>query len=162
MGAPTVLPVLTARRGEAAAAADISPVLYADREIILAAVKKDGFALRYASEEFHADAEIVFQAALSDWRALTHAAASLFADKDFVLKIVKLDARVLLKVPPEFLNDKLFMLECVKKNYQASAFASMELRKLIESFAKAENQLSKGDASRRAKTMPANMHRGRQ
>ena len=43
-----------------------------NREIILEAVKEDGWALEFASEEFKADKEVVLAAVKEDSRALRY------------------------------------------------------------------------------------------
>ena len=47
-----------------------SEELRADKEVVMAAVKNDGFALEYASEELKADREVVMAAVKNDGDAL--------------------------------------------------------------------------------------------
>jgi hypothetical protein len=57
-----------------------SEELLADREFVLAAVKRDGHALGYASEELCADREVVLAAVTQDGNAIQHASEELGAD----------------------------------------------------------------------------------
>ena len=61
----------------------------ADREIVLAAVKKDGQALRYAADELKADREIVLAAVKKYGRALNYASDELKKDKEIILAAAK-------------------------------------------------------------------------
>ena len=60
--------------------------LRADKKLVLAAVKKDGAALRYASDDLRACKEVVVAAVKSAAAALSHVLdrAALFKDKDVV------------------------------------------------------------------------------
>lgn len=53
----------------------------APREIVMAAVQKDGHALAYASYEFQADREIVMAAVQQDGDTLGYASGELQADR---------------------------------------------------------------------------------
>ena len=65
------------------------PELLADREVMLAAVEKDGLFLEYAAEELRADHDFVLKALKKNPSALDEAAESLRADRSFLLKAVK-------------------------------------------------------------------------
>merc|ERR1719203_2763196 len=56
-----------------------------DREITLAAVAKNGLALRYASAKLREDRDVVLAAIAQNASALQYAPAVLQADRDFVL-----------------------------------------------------------------------------
>ena len=58
--------------------------LKGDREIVLAAVSKDGDALQYATEELKGDREIVLAAVSQDGRALNCATDGLKADEEMM------------------------------------------------------------------------------
>ena len=60
--------------------------LRSDKKLVLAAVKKDGSALRYASDDLRACKEVVVAAVKSDAAALSHVLNrdALFKDKDVV------------------------------------------------------------------------------
>ena len=59
--------------------------LRADKAVVLAAVKKDGWALQYAAEPLKADREVVMAAVQQDGYTLRYAAESLRADMEVVL-----------------------------------------------------------------------------
>ena len=59
------------------------------RKSVLAAVKKDGLALRRASPELRADREIVLAAVAQNGWALEYASTELQADHEIVLAAVK-------------------------------------------------------------------------
>ena len=59
------------------------------REVALAAVQQDGFALRYASEALRADREVALAAAKKNGFALYHASEALRADPEVVLAAVR-------------------------------------------------------------------------
>ena len=60
----------------------------ADREVVLAAVAQNGYALRYASVELRADREVVLAAVAQDGDALQFASVELRADREVVLAAV--------------------------------------------------------------------------
>ena len=59
-----------------------------DKGVVLAAVKQNGFVLRYASAELKADKEVVIAAVSQNGEALMYASAELKADKEVVLAAV--------------------------------------------------------------------------
>ena len=73
----------------------LSDELKADKEVIMAAVKRNGFALEYASDELKADKEVVLAAAKSDdplgygYMILKYASDELKADKDVVMALME-------------------------------------------------------------------------
>ena len=62
-----------------------------DKEIVLIAVKNDGYALEYADESFKKDKEIVLIAVKQYGRNLEYADDSLKKDKEIVLEAAKTD-----------------------------------------------------------------------
>jgi len=62
---------------------------YPEREIVLAAVRQNGKALRYASDELRADREIVLAAVRQSCWALEYASKDLRADREIVLAAVQ-------------------------------------------------------------------------
>ena len=64
---------------------DVDEKLQGDKEIVLAAVKKDGLDLEHADAKLVADKEIVLAAVKQNGYALEHADAKLKADKEIVL-----------------------------------------------------------------------------
>ena len=80
---------LSATTPRAQTSEDYSEKLKVDREMVLAAVQKHGFALRFASEELKADRGIVLAAAQKCGAALLFASQELTADRDIVLAAVQ-------------------------------------------------------------------------
>ena len=68
--------------------------LCADRTVVLAAVRKDGRALRYASYDLRADPAVVLDAVQQDPLALVHARGAARADRTVVLAAVRKDGHV--------------------------------------------------------------------
>ena len=60
-----------------------------DRDVVLAAVQQNGFALKYASEELKKDREIVLAAVRQNGYALEYASEHLKADRMIVLVAIK-------------------------------------------------------------------------
>ena len=60
-----------------------------DKEVVLAAVKKDGSALEHAAEELKSDENFILEAVKIDGTALKWAADTIRGDKTFLLKAVK-------------------------------------------------------------------------
>merc|ERR1712117_22807 len=92
--------------------------LRADREIVLAAVRRNGYALRYASAELKADKEVVLAAITADADAgenylykcpFQYAAAALKADREFVLAAAAQNGKVL-----EWAHPRVQRLPCVR------------------------------------------------
>ena len=100
-----------------------APLFQADREVVLAAVEQDGFALRYAAAELLSDAEIVLAAVRRDGWALSVAAPELLANRDIVLAAVQQDGWALRYVPAEIATDRDIVLAAVKQNGNALKYA---------------------------------------
>ena len=60
-----------------------------DKEVVLAAVRQDGDALKYASKELQKDKEVVLAAVWQHCRALNYASEELKSDKDVLLAAVR-------------------------------------------------------------------------
>lgn len=71
------------------------PKLQADREIVLAAVKEVGWALLYADPKLQADKEIVFAAVKENGRALKYADPKLKKDIPFLVPLAQVNIGVL-------------------------------------------------------------------
>ena len=63
--------------------------LRGDKEIVIEAVKRDGWALEFASKELRNDKEVVIEAVKEDGRALQFASEGLRSDLDIVLEAVR-------------------------------------------------------------------------
>ena len=67
-----------------------TPLLADDRDVVLKAVRQDGFALARAPASFRADEEIVRAAVGQAPRALKYASDELRANRELVLECLKL------------------------------------------------------------------------
>lgn len=81
----------------------------AHRGFMLAAVERNGLALRHASAEVQADRDVVLAAVKNNGCAIVYAAAELRRDRDFVLAAVERNGRALLYAPAEFRYDQDFV-----------------------------------------------------
>jgi len=113
----------------------VSEELKNDKEIILAAVKKHGFALKYASEKLKDDKEVVLAAvnqsssALIDKdSALEHASERLKDDKEVVLAAVKKRGSALKYASERLKDDKEVVLVALKEKGSALEHASEKLK----------------------------------
>ena len=61
-----------------------------DKEVILEAVKQEGMALKYASEELKNDKEFISEVIKQNGSALNYISKELRNDKEFMLKIENL------------------------------------------------------------------------
>ena len=75
--------------------------LKAEKELFLAAVQRDWYALRYAAPELKADKEIVLAAVQQSGHALTYAAPEMKADKEIVLAAAQRHGDALRYAAPE-------------------------------------------------------------
>ena len=118
----------------------VSKEVLADREVILAAVKKDARALKFASVELKSDREIVLAAVQQDASRLKPdpkyasaalravASVELHADREIVLAAVQQDASHLKFASAALRADRAVVLAAVKKSGFAFQYASVELR----------------------------------
>ena len=75
-------------RGNSLALEYASAELRSDRELVLAAVAKFGWALLYASKQLRSDKQVVLAAVAEQARAIEYACESLRDDKEFMLTAV--------------------------------------------------------------------------
>ena len=120
--------VLAAIKQNGFALKDASEVLRNDREIVLAAVQRDGNALEYASKELQKDPEIVYAAVQSNGHALQFASPEIKTNRHIVLSAVQRDGRALQYASPELQNDKPIVLAAVKHNGLVLEYASEGLQ----------------------------------
>ena len=102
--------------------------LRGDKEVVLAAVAQDGRALRFASVELTGDKEVVMAAVAQDGSALQRASPNLQADKEVVMAAVAQDGRVLEHVSDALKADRDVVLAAVAQDGWALGFASAGLR----------------------------------
>mgnify|MGYP006249152613 CR=1 FL=1 len=76
----------------------------AAREEFLKTVKRNAFALEYASAELQGDREIVMEAVKQNGRALQYASAELKGDREIVMEAVAQDPKALQYASDELTN----------------------------------------------------------
>lgn len=134
--------------------AGASPELRADFEVAMMAVSRNGAALAHASEAMRSNNDIVRAACQNypnalQWAAptatltvvaqevqlLRRASAKLLSDPNFMLDVIERTApsgEALDFVPPKLSNDSTFMKRAMKRNPDALAYISDELRDDVE------------------------------
>lgn len=100
-----------------------------DKDFILAAVKKEGFALRYAGPELKKDPEIVLAAVNQSGQALQYAGPLLKANKEIALAAVTQDGVAIEYVDSELKKDPEIYIVVVKKNGLALEYADPSIKK---------------------------------
>ena len=86
---------------------DLKQVEFTDDDaVVLAAVKKRGGELEYASQRLRGDRRIVLTAVKNDPTALKYASPQLKNDREFVLAAVKQNGHSLKYAPPQLKNDR--------------------------------------------------------
>ena len=135
--------VLAAVQKQGIALKYASEALKADREIVLAAVKNNGYALQYASEDHKADREIVQAAIKIDPCALLCASEALSADREIVLSAVQRGGSALEYASEALRADREIVLAAVKQDRSALKYASEALK------ADSEFESAGGAAARR-------------
>ena len=93
-----------------------------NKEIMLAAVKNNGGALKYASAALKADKDIVLAAVQNHGQALGNASAALKADKDIILAAVQDDGWALCYASAALQNDKDIVLAAVQHDSAVQKF----------------------------------------
>ena len=108
--------------------ADAPEELKADRDFMMEAVSKNGFALEFASEELRSDCDLVMTAmGWSDY-SLKYASEELRADGEFMMRAVrKRGAETLWHASEELRSECEFIMTAVSIDWAALAFASEEL-----------------------------------
>ena len=99
--------------------------------MVLAAVKENGEALEYASNELKKDKEVVLAAVKKHGWALDYASKELQNDRDVVLAAVKENGYALRHASEELKNDEKVVLVAVRKDRDALKYASDELKNRI-------------------------------
>ena len=95
--------------------------LQGDREVVLAAVARDGYALRYAAGELQGDREVVLVAAAQNGAALQYAAAELQGDREVVPAAVAQTSAALQYAAAELRSDALLvMVFCLNPRLSAT------------------------------------------
>ena len=93
-----------------------SDELRTDREVLIAAVKHCGGALRYVPHELRSDKAIVLAAVQQDGRSLEDASPEMQADKEVVLTAVKQHGFALMHASPKLDEDNEVVLAAVQQD----------------------------------------------
>lgn len=102
--------------------------LQRDKRHVLAAVKRDGASLNWASVSLKNDKEVVLVAVCQNPFALKYASDILKNDKEVIMKCVQRDGFTLRWAHECLRNDKDVVLAAVKQNGRALQWASESLR----------------------------------
>ena len=92
-----------------------------DREVVLAAVDRDGKNLKYADDSLRENKEFILKAVRQPHQSLfggdcfLYAAESLRNNKPFILEIVSQWPRIFKHIPESFSNSKPFILEIISR-----------------------------------------------
>lgn len=98
------------------------------RGLMLAAVERNGLALRHASAELRSDRDVVLTAVASDGRALQYASAELQADQNVVTTAVTRCGHALQYASADLRGHRSIVLKAVRNIGWSLRFASVELR----------------------------------
>ena len=108
-----------------------------NKVVVLAAIEKDAYDLRFASDRLKDDEDVVLFAISKKGMAISYASDRLKNRKDIVMKAIKntvgrpYDAYYptpLEFLPEEICNDKEIVMEAVQHSYRALKFASDEIK----------------------------------
>ncbi len=105
-----------------------SAELQADRDVVLAAVAQNGWALMYASANLRDSREVVLAAVAQNGFALQFASFELRADREVVLAAVAEHGWALEYASAKLKADREFILAAVAQNCRVLRLASAELR----------------------------------
>ena len=108
--------------------AEADEKLKADKEVVLAAVKQDGYAFQYADKKLRADKEIVLEAVKNTGSAIRFVDDSFKKDREIVLAAVKQEGLALQYVDKKLRADKEIVLAALKQDAYAFRFADKKLR----------------------------------
>jgi hypothetical protein len=132
--------VLAAVKQNGRALEYVSEELKSDKEVVLAAVAQTVAALKYVSEELKGDKEVILVVVTQNGWALNYASKELKGDKEVVLAAVKQNRNALEYASEELKADKEFMMAAVTKNIHALEYASEDLKRDKEFILAAVNQ----------------------
>ena len=103
-----------------------------DKEVVLEAVKQDGWALEYASDELKNDKEVILEAVKQNGQALQCASNDLRNDKEIVLEAVKKVGYALEHASDELKNDKEVVILALQYDIDAIEMSSDEIQALCK------------------------------
>mmetsp|Transcript_154140 Transcript_154140/g.272128 ORF Transcript_154140/g.272128 Transcript_154140/m.272128 type:complete len:284 (+) Transcript_154140:75-926(+) len=95
---------------------DIDDELRSDRDIVLAALRRDGHSLQFVSDALRSDPDVVLAAVKISGRSLEYASTSLQADKELVMLAVSQDGLAIRYADRQLRSDLDVVLAAVKQN----------------------------------------------
>jgi len=104
----------------------------ADREIVLAAVRQNGYTLQFASDELRADREVVSIAARQNGRALWFATGALCEDREVVLAAVGQSGRAYRFAGDRLRRDPGIVHAVIAQDRDALKFLEADLHKDVD------------------------------
>lgn len=107
--------------------------VFADRSIVMDAVRIDGDALRYASDELRADPVVVIEALHRSGGPLIYASEKLLRNRDFIMSAVKRNGNALGHAPDRFRSDREIILAALAENPDAIEHALVSERMWADS-----------------------------
>jgi hypothetical protein len=105
-----------------------STKLRADREVVMAAVRKRGAALQYASSKLRGDREVVMAAVRKRGAALQYASSKLRGDREVVMAAVTGSGAALQYASSKLQADREVVLAALRQHPLALQYASLKLR----------------------------------
>jgi len=120
--------LLAAVKRDGQALSYASTKLKSDKEVVLVAVKQSGHALQFASEELKNEKEVVLAAVQQFWGALQYASQALKNDKQVVSAAIKVDRSALKFASDKLKNEKEVVLAAVQRFGGALQYASQALK----------------------------------
>jgi len=103
-------------------------LIRANREVVIGAVREDGYLLQFAAAELKADREIVLIAVRQNGNSLSCVAPELHADHEIVLAAVGHDGLALDCASEELKSDYWIVMAAVQQNWRALEYAQGGLR----------------------------------
>lgn len=101
--------------------------LKADREVVHTAVQDKGCALEFASDELRSDREVVLTAIREDASAVQHAAEQLREDHSIAMEAIQQNSFTISSVAPSVRSNREIILAAVQRNPFALEHAPQEL-----------------------------------
>ena len=102
--------------------------LQSDRDVAFAAVENNGWSLRYLTQDLRKDKDVVLKAVKQNGLALRYAQKLVRSNRKVILAAVKQNGDALKNAVKELRSDKAIVLAAVKQNGDALKHAVKELR----------------------------------
>mmetsp|Transcript_9434 Transcript_9434/g.22896 ORF Transcript_9434/g.22896 Transcript_9434/m.22896 type:complete len:320 (-) Transcript_9434:1467-2426(-) len=100
--------------------------MYLTKTIVLAAVRRDGNNLKYASNALRNDREVVLAALRNNYRAYLHASSELQRDKKILTTALRMNGHLLGIAPKELRGDLEVVMAALDQDPSSLQFASQE------------------------------------